>query len=89
MSPSHVCSPRYVRNYSNYNISKVQEPLSYERWDDVFVSDDANTTFNAFLNTYLKIFQSCFIKKKVTPKPNHNPWITSGINFLQKKGSFT
>jgi hypothetical protein len=48
----------------------------------VFVSDDANTTFNAFLDTYLKPFQSCFITKKVTPKPNHNPWITSGI----KKG---
>jgi hypothetical protein len=64
---------------------KFQELLSYECWDDVFVTDDANTPFNAFLNTYLKIFQSYFIKKKVTPKPNHYSWVTSGIKTSCKR----
>jgi hypothetical protein len=85
MLPRRVCSPQYFRNYSNYNTSKFQDLLSYERWDDVFISDDANTTFNVFLNTYLKIFYSCFIKKKATPKSNHSPWITCGIRTSCKK----
>jgi hypothetical protein len=85
MLPRQVCSPQYVRNYSNYNTSKFQELLSFKRWDDVFIRDDANTTFNVFLNTYLKIFYSCFIKKKATPKSNHSPWITCGIRTSCKK----
>jgi hypothetical protein len=84
-SPGQVCSPQYIRDYSNYNIFKFQELLSYERWDNVFVSDDVNIIFNAFLNTYLNIFHSCFIKKKVTPKFNHNPWITCGIRTSCKR----
>jgi hypothetical protein len=72
-------------NIVNYNTSKFQELLSYERWDDVLISDDANTTFNVFLNTYLKIVYSCFIKKKVNPKSNHSPWITCRIRTSCKK----
>jgi exonuclease III len=30
MLPGQVCSPQYIRSYSNYNISKFQELLSYE-----------------------------------------------------------
>jgi hypothetical protein len=30
ISPGQVCSPQYIRNYSNYNIFKFQELLSYE-----------------------------------------------------------
>ena len=45
MSPRQVCSPQYIRNYSNYNIFQFQELLSYERWDGVFVSDDVNFQF--------------------------------------------
>jgi hypothetical protein len=56
MLPRQVCSPQYIRNYSSYNTSKFQELLSYEQWDDVLICDDANTTFNVFPNTYLKIF---------------------------------
>jgi hypothetical protein len=51
----------------------------------MFISDEVNTTFNVFLNMYLKIFYSCFIKKKATPKSNHSPWITGGIRTSCKK----
>jgi hypothetical protein len=68
-------------------ISKFQELISYEWWDDVFVSDDVNNIFNAFLNTYLNIFHSCFIKKKITPKSKCNPWITRGIRISCKRKS--
>jgi hypothetical protein len=38
-----------------------------------------------FLNTYLKIFHSSFTKKKITPKFNHNPWITCGMRTSCKR----
>jgi hypothetical protein len=57
------CNPQYVRNYSNFNVNKFQEMLSYELWDDVFTNDNVNNIFNEFLNTYVKFFYSCFTKK--------------------------
>jgi hypothetical protein len=39
--------------------------LSYETWDDVFSSNDVDTIFNSFLNTYFRTFHSSFpVKKK-------------------------
>lgn len=67
MSSGQVCNPQYMRNYSNYNITQFQEMLSYELWDDIFTNDNVNNIFNAFLNTYLRIFYSCFTKKKLLP----------------------
>jgi hypothetical protein len=59
-----VCNSHYMINYSNYNINKFQEMMIYESWDDVFMNDNVNNIFNAFLNTYLRIFYSCFTKIK-------------------------
>jgi hypothetical protein len=59
-----ACNSQYIRNYSNFNINKFHEMLSYELWDDVFINDNVNNILNAFLNTYLNDFYSCFIKKK-------------------------
>jgi hypothetical protein len=53
-----------MRKYTNYNINKFQNMKSYESWDDVFMNDNVNCTFNAVLKTYLRIFYSCFTKKK-------------------------
>jgi hypothetical protein len=58
--------------------------LSYELWDDVFTNDNVNNISNAFLNTYLKIFYSCFTKK-ITPKFKYNTWITQGIQISCKR----
>jgi hypothetical protein len=80
MLTEQVHNHHYMRKYSNYNINKFQEMISYESWDDVFKNDNANLncTFNAFLNTYLRIFYSCFTKRIIS-KPKYNPWITRGI----------
>jgi hypothetical protein len=53
--------------------------LSYELWDDVFINDNANNIFNAFLNTYLKNVYSCFIKK-ISSKLKYNPTVEEEIN---------
>jgi hypothetical protein len=34
--------------------------LSYELWRDIFIDNDVDTIFNNFLNTYLRILNSCF-----------------------------
>jgi hypothetical protein len=49
-----------------------------EYWEDVFKRNNINTTFHKFLDTYLKIFNTCF-KKKRHPMQNYNPWITTGL----------
>ena len=45
----------------------------------VNMEDDANTSFNKFLNICLRIFHACFIKKHIKFNTNSNPWITKGI----------
>jgi hypothetical protein len=81
MPPGQVCNFQYIRIYSNYNINKFQEMLSYELWD-VFTNDNVNNIFNTFLNTYLKIFYSCFTKRKIIPRLMYNPWITTGLILM-------
>ena len=43
------------------------------------MEDDTNTSFNKFLNIYLRIFHSCFIKKRTNFNTIYKPWITKGI----------
>ena len=45
-------------------ITEFKLLLSYENWEEIFMEDDANISFNKFLNIYLRIFYSCFIKKQ-------------------------
>jgi hypothetical protein len=63
-------------------IVNFQVQLSYETWDTVFDGEDINQIFNSFLNTYLRLFYSCFPltkKKSIAPKI---PSITPGIRIL-------
>jgi hypothetical protein len=54
--------------------------LSYESWDETFNSNDVDTGFNAFLNTYLRVFYASFPRRKIIKdKTNNNNWLTSGI----------
>jgi hypothetical protein len=51
------------RDIKDKSILEFQLLLSYENWEEIFMEDDANIALNKFLNTYLRIFHSCFIKK--------------------------
>jgi hypothetical protein len=53
--------------------------LSYENWEEIFVEDDANLSSNKFLNIYLRIFYSCFIKKQKNSNTTLKPSLTKGI----------
>jgi hypothetical protein len=43
------------------------------------MEDDVNISINKFLNTYLRIFHSCFINKHKNFNTISKPWITKGI----------
>ena len=51
----------YRRVIDNYSVQKFIDLLSHESWEAVFLNDNINTIFNSFSDTYLKIFQSCFL----------------------------
>jgi hypothetical protein len=75
---------RYTQTYRKINTFAVADfltQLSYENWDEVFGGSNVNLIFNAFLNSYLRKFNSCFPvvqKQKITKSANIN-WITPGI----------
>jgi len=69
----------YLRDINDQSVLEFQLLLSHENWEDIFMEDDANISFNKFLNIYLRIFQTCFIKKRKNSNTVSKPWITKGI----------
>jgi glucose-6-phosphate 1-dehydrogenase len=63
---------RVIRTFDENSLNDFLNKLSYKIWDTAFSSKDLNTMFNAFLNTYLKIFYCSFPPKiiQLTPKRN-------------------
>ena len=68
-----------IRLFDENSLNDFLNKLSYEIWDKTFSSEDINTMFNAFLDTYLKIFYSSFPLKKIQLTSKSNDWITLGI----------
>ena len=68
-----------MRDINDQSILEFQLLLSHENLEDIFMEDDANISFNKFLNIYLRIFHSCFIKKRKNSNTVSKPWITKGI----------
>jgi len=71
-----ITTKRYINDQS---ILEFQLLLSHKNWEEIFVEDDANTSFNKFLTIYLRIFHSCSIKKRTNFNTISKPWITKGI----------
>jgi hypothetical protein len=59
--------------------------LSYENWEPVFNNSDINTSFNQFLNIFLRHLHASFPLAR-RRKYTQNSWITTGIiNSCTKK----
>jgi hypothetical protein len=69
------------RDINDQNIMEFQLQLSYENWEEIFTEDEANTSFNKFLNIYLRIFNCWFIKKQKHSNTIYKPWLTKGIKI--------
>jgi len=61
--PSKKCM--LIRKINEHTINDFLNKLSYETWDIISSTDDINKIFNAFLDSYLKIFYSSFLLKRV------------------------
>ena len=79
VSPKEIYTTEQHRNYNKYSIDEFLINLSYENWENVFNSNDAIISFNSFLNTYVRIFNSSLISKPIRFKHANIPWITNGI----------
>jgi hypothetical protein len=69
------------RKINTFTVADFLNQLSYENWEEVFGGGNVNHIFNTFLNSYLRIFNSCFPmvhKQKITKSANIN-CITPGI----------
>jgi hypothetical protein len=67
-----------VRKINKHTMADFVTKLSNESWDNVFDSNDIDSTFNCFLNTYL-IFYSSLPLKIVKNETKSKTWITVGI----------
>jgi hypothetical protein len=65
------------RKFSKSSMNEFLTQLPYELWDSTFTDRDVDMIFNAFHNTYLRIFYSDFPKEQVKT----NPWMTRGIKI--------
>jgi hypothetical protein len=77
-----------IRKIDSNSINEFKDKLSEELWHNVFGNDskDVDSIFNSFLNTYLQIFYSCFLKIKIYERTLTNQWITKGIiNSCKRK----
>jgi hypothetical protein len=68
----------YYRGINNESLYDFQMKLSYESWELVFNTCDLNSSFNEFLNLFLRHFNSSFPLKRGF-KQKSKSWITKGI----------
>jgi hypothetical protein len=62
-------------------IAQFKLNLSYESWYNVFNDEELDSSFNNFLNTYLRIYYNSFPPKKVYINNNNKAWLTKGIRI--------
>ncbi|GFG34228.1 hypothetical protein Cfor_09168 [Coptotermes formosanus] len=79
ITQTECTSTHNVRNINPSSTTDFKLNLSYESWDNIFLDEDVNVTFNNFLNTYLRIFNASFPTKKFLVKSNAKPWLSPGI----------
>jgi hypothetical protein len=79
--PTQELTSYFTRNFNDHSINDFLLQLSMENGEDVFTGNNLNIIFNKFLDTYLKILNTCFTKRKLHPMHKHNPWITRGIKI--------
>lgn len=74
----------FRRDYSQDNLIKFRECISQLSFSEVFETDDANSAFRAFYDTFKLFYDLCFPYLRVKNNTKMRPkWLSSGI----KKGS--
>jgi len=73
------------RDINDQIVLELQLIKSHENREEIFMEDDAKTSFNIFLNIYLKTFHCSFIKKHTNCQAISKPWLTKGIQTSCKR----
>jgi len=69
------------RSINDTTIAQFKTNLSYESWSNVFSDGDLDSSFNNFLNTYLRIYYNSFPLEKVYLNNTKKAWLTKGIRI--------
>jgi len=84
--PTQQIKPRNKRVINEAAIAQFKINLSYESCYNVFNDEDLGSSYNNFLNIYLRIHYNSFPTQKVHINNNNKSWLTNGIrNSCQKK----
>jgi hypothetical protein len=69
------------RKLNKFTVADFQNQLRYENWEELFRGSNMTLILNSFLNTYLRISNSCFpmVNKQKTTKNGKINWITPGM----------
>ena len=63
-------------------MNKFRELLSQVDWTNIYITTDANESYNAFISKYTRQFEFCFRLKRTTRKQLDRlktPWLTKGL----------
>ena len=79
--PNYGNELHIYREINEFSLNEFQINLSHETRKNVFNNNDkdTNTTFNNFLDTFLKTFIASFPVKKAQLKRDNKNWLTTGI----------
>ena len=76
----------YKKVLDKTSVQKLIKSLSIVSWEVVFSNDDINTTFNSFLDIYLKLIHSSFPRKRIKLNlVRSKPWLSRGIKISCEK----
>jgi ribosomal protein S4 len=73
--------PTVTRQINETTIAQFKLHLSEENWSNTFNEEDMESSFNNFLNEYLRIFNHSFPLKKYYNKHTKQGWLTKGIKI--------
>ena len=57
---------------NKFTTADFQIQLSYKNWENVFSENDVSSSFNKLCNTYLRLFNSSFNKKRACTGQVHS-----------------
>ena len=72
----------YKRNHSLDNINHLKQKLSNVNWHEELIDNNANDSYNKFINIFVKIYDECIPLKKYKCQNKTEPmfpWISKGL----------
>lgn len=74
------------RDYSKENLLKFKNYIQTVPFYEIYNTDNPNTAYNAFLETFMMLYNLCFPFKKIMVKIKTKPqWLSRGIKICSKK----